>query len=97
MLNRAKAENKMSKSIVVSRSGDERPQMSSEIQERASKLKELRDKLKAKDGGGRSAVAATAAASGSGSNTPRTPRTQEILNEFDKFRPKTPSNFKADY
>ena len=26
-----------------------------------------------------------------------TPRSKELLNELEKFRPKTPSNFKADY
>ena len=53
-----------------------------DVQERAIKLKDLRDKLRAKD---------------TEASTPRTPRTQEIMSEYDKFRPKTPFNFKADF
>jgi hypothetical protein len=81
--------NKLGKSVVVR---DE--QMSGEVQERAQKLKELRDKLRARDG--EKAVAA-AMPSSSGVSTPRTPRTQEIISEYEKFRPKTPTNFKADF
>jgi hypothetical protein len=57
-----------------------------EVYARQNKLLEIRDKIRAIN---------------SDSTTPRnatpvglTPRTQELLNELDKFRPKTSSNFK---
>ena len=56
--------------------------MTKDMSDRAMKLKDLREKIRAKD---------------HEASTPRTPRTLEILNEYNKFRPKTPSTFKADF
>lgn len=51
-----------------------------EIYERQKKLLEIRDQIRAKNS--------------QESTTPRTPRSQEIASELDKFRSKTPANFK---
>lgn len=54
---------------------------SNEVLERQARLKELRDKLKAKD----TNVAVNS------------PRSKELFNELDKFRPKTASNFRPEF
>jgi len=53
-----------------------------EVLERQAKLREIRDKLKAKD---------------TEISTPRTPRSKELVTELEKFRPKTAKNFKPDF
>jgi hypothetical protein len=53
-----------------------------ELMERQQRLKELRDKLKAKD---------------AEMSTPRTPRSKELFSELNNFRPKTASNFRPDF
>ncbi|CAF0714465.1 unnamed protein product [Brachionus calyciflorus] len=53
-----------------------------ELLERQQRLKQLRDKLKAKD---------------AENTSPRTPRSKELINELDKFRPKTASNFRPEF
>ena len=53
-----------------------------EVLERQAKLREIRDKLKAKD---------------SEISTPRTPRSNELVTELEKFRPKTAKNFRPDF
>ena len=54
-----------------------------DLYERQTKLREIRDKLKAKDN--------TEIAS------PRTPRSKELVSELEKFRPKTSTNFRPDF
>lgn len=65
-----------------------------DMNDRMKKLKDLRDKLKAKDvnSGNSNNNAANSVLSPAG-----TPRTKELLNEYNNFRPKTPSNFKAEF
>ncbi len=58
------------------------PSYDPEVYQRQQKLFEIRDRIRAKN-------------IESATPTPRTPRTQELVNELDKFRSKTPSNFKA--
>ena len=53
-----------------------------EVLERQAKLREIRDKLKAKD---------------NETSTPRTPRFKELVTELEKFRPKTAKNFRPDF
>lgn len=56
-----------------------------EVYERQKKLFEIRDKIRAKH------------IESPRTPTPRTPRTQELLGELDKFRTKTPATFKPLY
>lgn len=57
-------------------------QFDREILERQTKLREIRDKLKAKD---------------TEISTPRTPRSKELVSELEKFRPQTAKNFRPDF
>jgi hypothetical protein len=50
-----------------------------EVLERQAKLREIRDKLKAKD------------------SEISTPRSNELVTELEKFRPKTAKNFRPDF
>lgn len=54
----------------------------SELIERQRKLREIRDKLKEKNG----QLA-----------TPRTPRSKELVTELENFRPKTATNFRPEF
>ena len=58
------------------------PSYDPEVYERQKKLIDIRDRIRAQN-------------IESNTPTPRTPRTQELLNELDKFRAKTPATFKA--
>ena len=58
------------------------PMYDPEVYERQKKLIDMRDRIRAQN-------------LESGTPTPRTPRSQELLNELDKFRSKTPATFKA--
>ena len=54
-----------------------------EVLERQTKLREIRDKLRAKD---------------TEVSTPRTPRSKELESELEKgFRPQTAKNFRPDF
>jgi hypothetical protein len=63
-------------------------QMSDEMLERQRKLLEIRNKLREK---GEDETSKTV---NQGSSTPRT---RELINELDNFRPKTPAKFKPEY
>lgn len=62
------------------------PEYDQDVIERQKRLLALRDKIKAKN-----------ADVPSSSDTPRTPRSKELVSELDKFRPKTASNFRPDF
>jgi hypothetical protein len=53
-----------------------------ELIERQRKLREIRDKLKEKNGQ---------------LGTPRTPRSKELVTELENFRPKTATNFRPEF
>jgi hypothetical protein len=69
--------------IKYENSSNEQPQRynSSDVLERQKRLLEIRDKLKAKDA----------------SVTVSTPRSKELVNELENFRPKTSQNFRPDF
>ena len=72
-----------SNNIKYDNSSSEQPQRynSSDVLERQKRLLEIRDKLKAKDN--------SAAVS--------TPRSKELVNELENFRPRTSHNFRPDF
>ena len=59
------------------------PMFDPEVIERQKKLIDMRDRIRASQ------------QLDSATPTPRTPRSQELLSELDKFRSKTPATFKA--
>ena len=54
---------------------------SADVKERQKKLLEIRDKLKAKDS----------------DKVSTTPRSKELINELEHFRPRTSHNFRPDF
>lgn len=59
-----------------------------EVIERQKKLREIRDKLKAKD---------TQKNLNNNNDPNLTPRTKEMVDEYEVFRPKTPAAFKPEF
>ncbi len=55
-----------------------------EVIQRQKKLREIRDKIRAKD-------------NAKNNETNLTPRTKEIVDEFEVFRPKTPAAFRPEF